>query len=54
VHADQYEDVVAKLAEYVSAIPVGNGLDPKSLIGALTNKMQLDTPLDWPQTPWLH
>ena len=42
VHADQYEDVVAKLAKYVSAIPVGNGLDPKSLIGPLTNKMQLD------------
>lgn len=42
VHADQYEDVVAKLAAYASAVPVGNGLDPKSLIGPLTNKMQLD------------
>lgn len=42
VHADQYEDVVARLAAYVSAVPVGNGLDPKSLIGPLTNKMQLD------------
>ena len=42
VHADQYEEVVAKLAAYVKAIPVGNGLDPKSLIGPLTNQMQLN------------
>jgi acyl-CoA reductase-like NAD-dependent aldehyde dehydrogenase len=42
VHEDQYEEVVEKFAKYVSAIPVGNGLDPKNLIGPLTNKMQLD------------
>jgi acyl-CoA reductase-like NAD-dependent aldehyde dehydrogenase len=42
VHSDQYEEVVAKFSEYVSKIPVGNGLDPKNLIGPLTNKMQLD------------
>ena len=42
VHEDQYEEVVEKFAKYVSSIPVGNGLDPKSLIGPLTNKMQLD------------
>jgi acyl-CoA reductase-like NAD-dependent aldehyde dehydrogenase len=42
VHSDQYEEVVAKFSEYVSKVPVGNGLDPKNLIGPLTNKMQLD------------
>jgi acyl-CoA reductase-like NAD-dependent aldehyde dehydrogenase len=42
VHEDQYEDVVAKFSEYVSKIPVGNGADPKNLIGPLTNRMQLD------------
>ncbi|HEV7714839.1 MAG TPA: aldehyde dehydrogenase family protein [Steroidobacteraceae bacterium] len=42
VHESQYEEVVAKFAEYVSKIPVGNGLDPKTLIGPLTNRMQLD------------
>jgi acyl-CoA reductase-like NAD-dependent aldehyde dehydrogenase len=42
VHESQYEDVVEKFAGYVSQIPVGNGADPKSLIGPLTNRMQLD------------
>ena len=42
VHSSQYEEVVSKFAEYVSKIPVGNGMDAKSLIGPLTNKMQLD------------
>jgi acyl-CoA reductase-like NAD-dependent aldehyde dehydrogenase len=42
VHADQYEEVVDKLAAYVRKIPVGNGLDPKNLIGPVSNKMQLD------------
>jgi acyl-CoA reductase-like NAD-dependent aldehyde dehydrogenase len=42
VHESQYEDVVAKFSEFVSHIPVGNGLDPKTLIGPLTNRMQLD------------
>ena len=42
VHADQYEEVVEKLAAYVRKIPVGNGLDPKNLIGQVSNKMQLD------------
>jgi acyl-CoA reductase-like NAD-dependent aldehyde dehydrogenase len=42
VHEDQYDDVVRKFADYVSKIPVGNGLDPKNLIGPVSNKMQLD------------
>jgi acyl-CoA reductase-like NAD-dependent aldehyde dehydrogenase len=42
VHADQYEEVVEKFAAYVSKIPVGNGLDPKNLIGPVSNRMQLD------------
>jgi acyl-CoA reductase-like NAD-dependent aldehyde dehydrogenase len=42
VHESQYEDVVAKFAKYVQLIPVGNGLDPKTLIGPVSNRMQLD------------
>ncbi|MEP7246799.1 MAG: aldehyde dehydrogenase family protein [Gammaproteobacteria bacterium] len=42
VHESQYEEVVTKFAEYVSKIPVGPGMDPKNLIGPLTNRMQLD------------
>lgn len=40
VHEDQYEEVAAKFAEYVSKIPVGDGMDPKNLVGPLTNEMQ--------------
>jgi acyl-CoA reductase-like NAD-dependent aldehyde dehydrogenase len=42
VHQDQYEEVVRKFSEYVAKIPVGDGLDPKNLIGPVSNKMQLD------------
>jgi len=42
VHEDQYEEVVKKFADYVAKIPVGDGLDPKNLIGPVSNKMQLD------------
>jgi acyl-CoA reductase-like NAD-dependent aldehyde dehydrogenase len=42
VHADQYEEVVAKFADYVSKIPVGDGFDPKNLIGPVSNKAQLN------------
>jgi acyl-CoA reductase-like NAD-dependent aldehyde dehydrogenase len=42
VHESQYEEVVQKFSEFVSNIPVGDGRDPKNLIGPLTNKMQLD------------
>ncbi len=42
VHESQYEEVVAKFAAYVEAIPVGDGMDPKNLIGPMSNQMQLD------------
>ncbi|MBV8853882.1 MAG: aldehyde dehydrogenase family protein [Sinobacteraceae bacterium] len=42
VHEDQYEEVVQKLAAYVQQIPVGDGLDPKNLIGPVSNRMQFD------------
>ena len=42
VHESQYEDVVAKFTEFVAKIPVGDGMDPKNLIGPLTNEMQRD------------
>lgn len=42
VHESQYDEVVKKFADYVSKIPVGNGLDPNNLIGPVSNKMQLD------------
>ena len=42
VHEDQYEEIVKKFAEYVERIPVGDGMRPETLIGPLTNKMQLD------------
>jgi acyl-CoA reductase-like NAD-dependent aldehyde dehydrogenase len=42
VHEDQYEEVVSKFSEYVSKIPVGNGLDAANLIGPLSNEMQLN------------
>jgi len=42
VHESQYEEVAAKFAAFVSKIPVGNGMDPKNLVGPLTNQMQLD------------
>ncbi len=40
VHESQYEEVVAKFAAFVATIPVGDGMDPKNLIGPLTNEMQ--------------
>jgi acyl-CoA reductase-like NAD-dependent aldehyde dehydrogenase len=42
VHEDQYQEVVAKFAAYVAAIPVGDGMDPKNLIGPISNQAQLD------------
>jgi acyl-CoA reductase-like NAD-dependent aldehyde dehydrogenase len=42
VHQDQYAEIVGKFAGFVAKIPVGNGLDPKNLIGPVSNKMQLD------------
>jgi len=40
VHESQYEEVVQKFADYVSKIPVGNGLDAKNLIGPVSNEGQ--------------
>ena len=40
VHEDQYEPVCRRFAEYASSIPVGNGMDERTLIGPLSNKMQ--------------
>lgn len=42
VHESQYDEVVAALADHVAGITVGNGIDPESLIGPVSNKMQLD------------
>jgi acyl-CoA reductase-like NAD-dependent aldehyde dehydrogenase len=41
VHEAQYEHVVEKFADYVAGIPVGNGLDARSLIGPVSNATQL-------------
>src|SRR6185436_13459593 len=41
VHESQYDEVVAKLAEYVAKVPVGNGLEAETLIGPISNRMQL-------------
>jgi len=42
VHESQYDEVVSQLAAFVEKIPVGDGLDPKTLIGPVSNRMQLD------------
>jgi len=41
VHESQYEDVVSRFAQFVGGIRVGNGLDPATLIGPVSNQMQL-------------
>jgi acyl-CoA reductase-like NAD-dependent aldehyde dehydrogenase len=47
VHEDQYEEIVSKFAQFVAQIPVGPGMDPKSLIGPVSNRMQLDKVVDY-------
>ena len=42
VHESQYAEVVERFAAYVENIPVGNGLDPQTLIGPVSNRMQLE------------
>ena len=42
VHESQYQEVVEQFAAYVAKIPVGNGLDPNTLIGPVSNRMQLE------------
>ena len=46
VHESQYAKFVESFAEYVRTVPVGNGLDPKTLIGPVSNRMQLDKVID--------
>jgi len=42
VHDDDYDDVCEGLANFVGGIKVGNGAEPDTLIGPLSNKMQFD------------
>lgn len=42
VHSSQYEEIVEKIAAYVSTKRVGNGLDASNHIGPLSNRMQLE------------
>lgn len=42
VHESGYSQAVERLAAYVEKIPVGNGLEPQTLIGPVSNRMQLD------------
>jgi acyl-CoA reductase-like NAD-dependent aldehyde dehydrogenase len=38
---------VSKFAQFVAQIPVGPGMDPRSLIGPVSNRMQLDKVEDY-------
>jgi acyl-CoA reductase-like NAD-dependent aldehyde dehydrogenase len=40
VHDDIYDDVCDSLADYARAVPVGNGLDEKNVLGPVQNPMQ--------------
>ncbi|WP_011582899.1 MULTISPECIES: aldehyde dehydrogenase family protein [Chelativorans] len=42
VHESDYESVCAALSGFVGGIKVGNGAEPDTLIGPLSNKMQFD------------
>jgi acyl-CoA reductase-like NAD-dependent aldehyde dehydrogenase len=42
VHDSQYQEVVSRFSAFVETIPVGNGLDPKNLVGPVSNRMQFD------------
>nr|WP_320190239.1 aldehyde dehydrogenase family protein [uncultured Desulfobacter sp.] len=42
VHEDQYEKICQKFTDYVSKIPVGDGMDEANLIGPLANAAQFD------------
>ena len=42
VHDDVYDDVCNELAAYAKNIPVGDGLDEKSVLGPIQNRMQRD------------
>jgi acyl-CoA reductase-like NAD-dependent aldehyde dehydrogenase len=40
VHDDVYDDVCKELVTYAKNIPVGDGLDPASVLGPVQNEMQ--------------
>jgi acyl-CoA reductase-like NAD-dependent aldehyde dehydrogenase len=40
VHDDVYDDVCSALVDYARNIPVGDGLDPASVLGPVQNEMQ--------------
>jgi acyl-CoA reductase-like NAD-dependent aldehyde dehydrogenase len=42
VHEAQYDRVVEQFSDFAAKIPVGDGMDPATLIGPLTNRPQLD------------
>lgn len=42
VHDDVYDDVCNELTAYAKNIPVGDGLDEKSVLGPIQNRMQRD------------
>ena len=42
VHEDDYEEICRKFTDYVSKIPVGDGMDEANLIGPLANAAQFD------------
>jgi acyl-CoA reductase-like NAD-dependent aldehyde dehydrogenase len=42
VHDDVYDDVCSNLVAYAKNIPVGDGLDEKSVLGPVQNKRQYD------------
>jgi acyl-CoA reductase-like NAD-dependent aldehyde dehydrogenase len=42
VHEDVYDGVCDSLASFARAVPVGNGLDEKSVLGPVQNRMQHD------------
>ncbi|AOH57068.1 aldehyde dehydrogenase [Peribacillus muralis] len=42
VHKDLYEDFIGKFVERAKALPYGNPLDPKTVIGPLVNESQIE------------
>lgn len=47
VHDSIYEETCAALVEYARAVPVGDGLDPTSVLGPVQNKNQLGIVKDY-------
>jgi len=42
VHDDVYDEVCSELTAFAKTIPVGDGLDEKSVLGPIQNRMQFD------------